>query len=335
MYEISPIYARVVFRHCRSLGIPVGDLLQGTRLSPGQLQAGGQVELGSFVRLLENAQHLSGERTLGLLIGSYNNPSALGYTGLAMSSAPTIREGLQAVEQFSRLQASYIQVDLISTLDSMSMRLRFLADVGDIERLHTEAAVMLFQDYLEMVMGKELTDAHYRMGFPKPEYADAYSSCMHSKMSFGWPQTSVEIPLHWLDVQSPYFDAEVWRQSQFDLALRLKKLGQSEGASFSGHLRALLRSYEPPLPGLAAVATRLHISDRTLNRRLQKEGTNFRELRADILHDWSCRYLRDTQLSIDAISSQLGYLEPANFRRAFKARESCSPGVFRNEQHDP
>ena len=176
MYEISPVYARVVYRHCREQGVSVAELLRDTNLRAGQLQEGGQIELSSFVRLLENAQRLSGERTLGLLIGRYNNSTALGYVGLAMTSAPTIREGLQTLEHFSRLQASYIQVELVSSLESLAIRLRFLVDVGDIERLHTEASVMLIQDYVEMLIGEKLTDAHYCMGFPEPEYVDAYAS---------------------------------------------------------------------------------------------------------------------------------------------------------------
>ncbi len=329
MYEVNAIYARVVLRHCQRLGVPLAELFEGTELDTGFVQVASSIELWSFVHFLENAQRLTGDASLGLLIGSSNTVSALGYMGLAISAAPTIREGVQALEHYSRLQASYIQVDLASNLQTMSIRIHFLVDVGDIERLHTEASVMLLQDYVEMVTGEQLTDAHYRMGFPLPEYAHRYPDFIHSEMSFGWSETTIELPLHWLDRRSPYFSAELWQQAQFELAQQLRVLGKGEQETFTRHVRALLLSYEPPLPNLKRVASRLHISDRTLNRRLQREGIGFRELRAGIQHEWACRYLVETDFSIDAIASILGYQEPANFRRAFKAREACAPLRYR------
>lgn len=293
------------------------------------MQVAGSIELWSFVHFLENAQRLSGDSSLGLLIGSSNTVSALGYMGMAISAAPSIREGIQALEHYSRLQASYMQVDLASNLQTLSIRVHFLVDVGDAERPHTEASVMLIQDYVEMVTGEQLTDAHYRMGFAQPAYADRYTEFMHSEMSFGWPQTSIELPLHWLDRPSPYFSAELWQQAQFELAQQLRRLGKGEPGTFTRHIRALLLSYEPPLPDLKRVASRLHISGRTLNRRLQQEGIGFRELRAGIQHEWARRYLMETDISIDAIAGVLGYQDPANFRRAFKARESCAPRSYR------
>ena len=98
---------------------------------------------------------------------------------------------------------------------------------------------------------------------------------------------------------------------------------------YSRYVRALLRSCDPPLPDLTAVASRLHISDRTLNRRLQKEQTSFRQIRGEILGNWAREHLLHTGASVEAIAAELGYQDAANFRRAFRTREGCSPMEFR------
>ena len=90
-----------------------------------------------------------------------------------------------------------------------------------------------------------------------------------------------------------------------------------------------MRSCEPPLPDLGLVAARLHLSQRTLNRRLQQEGTNFREVKAGALNTWARQHLMETDHSVEAIAAALGYQDAANFRRAFRKREGCSPGEFR------
>jgi AraC-like DNA-binding protein len=92
---------------------------------------------------------------------------------------------------------------------------------------------------------------------------------------------------------------------------------------------SLLRSSEPPLPDLGAAAARLHMSERTLNRRLQREGTSFRQIRGAILGSWARQHLRETDHSVEAIAAELGYQDAANFRRAFRNSEGCSPGEYR------
>ncbi len=330
MSHIVSVYARVVQRHCLELGISEEALFAGTGLTPEQLALQSLIPVAPFVGLLDRAQQLTGDRSLGLLLGRYNTPAALGQTGLAMTMAPGIREGLQAVEQFSRLQAAYIQVELVSGLELLSIRFHMLDPIGDAERLHLEATAMLIQSYVEMVSGERLEDAEFRMSFERPEYAHKYLDYLHSPVTHGWDSASVELPLHWLERRSPFYQAELWQQAQLQLGQQLREAGRREEASFTRHVRALLQSCEPPLPTLSALANRLHMSPRTLNRRLHAEQASFRDLRASENNRWACRYLESTDLSVDAIAVQLGYREASNFRRAFRYANDCTPSRYRS-----
>ena len=73
----------------------------------------------------------------------------------------------------------------------------------------------------------------------------------------------------------------------------------------------------------------MHVSERTLNRRLRGEGTSFRDIRSSELRSWARRYLKNTDLNVESIAAELGYQDAANFRRAFKTWENCSPAQFR------
>ncbi len=78
-----------------------------------------------------------------------------------------------------------------------------------------------------------------------------------------------------------------------------------------------------------AVARRLAMGPRTLQRALRKEGTSFRELRARIVADRASILLVETDLGVEAIGTSLGYEEPKSFRRAFRAATGLSPSAFR------
>jgi len=330
MHLISPVYARFVLRELLQRGVSERALFADTTLNRKGLETGGDISMEDFATFLENALESSGDEQLGLLIGKHTTLATLGPVGAAMANAPTVREGLQAMESFSRLHTTYIHTGLISSLDVMSVQFRFEQNLGTVERFHAETAVMLIQHYLEMLTGQPLEDAQYRFHFEQPAYAGEYPKHFHSPVSFGCALTSVELPHHCLDLRSPYYNEELWVQAQVLLARRLKELVDNSKDTYTSHVTAIMQSHEPPLPDLHGVAQRLHLSHRTLSRRLQDESTSFREIKAITLSAWAREYLLMTDDSVESIAAALGYQDAANFRRAFRAREGCPPGEFRN-----
>ena len=68
---------------------------------------------------------------------------------------------------------------------------------------------------------------------------------------------------------------------------------------------------------------------RSLSRKLKEEGTNYRNISNHIMEVRACGFLDNTRLSVDAIAAQMGFQDAANFRRAFKSWQGCSPGDYR------
>ena len=332
MITISPIYARYVVRDFQRRKLPVAALFEGTALDRPQLETRDTISIEDFNRLLENALNLSGDDSLGLMIGSNTSLMTLGPVGVAAASAPTLRAGLQAIESFSRIHAGQTRVEVSSTLQGMSVLICVITDLGQVGRFHAESSALWLQHYVDMVTGCPMTEAEIRMGFEQPDYAGDYGMHFHCPVSFGWQHTSLELPRHYLVDPSPYYSGELWQQSQLTLAERLRELNSQQSRSYSRHLRSLLRSCELPLPNLSEIASQLHLSTRSLNRRLQLEDTGYRQIRNEMLFEWTRRYLIETSDSIESIATRLGYEDASNFRRAFKAWEGCSPGSFRERQ---
>jgi len=329
MEKISPVYARFVLRDILQLGIPADRLFEGTSLTRRELETGGDIAMLDFLRVLDNGRRLSGNEKLGLMIGRNADIITLGPVGMAAAISPSLREGFQVLENYTRLHITYMRVRLTSTLQGLSIGLEYLQDTGDVSRFHLETGMMLVQDYVETVSGRPLTTAEYRLPIPEPDYAHEYANCLHSPVSFDWRQFSVELPAEVLDSPSPYYNADMWRQATQGLAQQIRDLEGRDKQPYMHYVQTLMRSSNPPLPELSQTAERLHMSERTLNRRLQREGTSFREIRNAVLHTWATQYLRATANSVEAIAAALGYQDAANFRRAFRKNEGCSPGEYR------
>ncbi len=326
---IGPSYAIFVLQALESLDLSEKDYFANTSLSRESLCSGKSIAMDDFIQLLRNAWKSTGGNRLGLLIGRRSNILVQGVVGHAAVSAPTIRDGLNILESFSRLHASYVRIDLQSHLEGMRVSIDFPPALRGTERFHIETSLFQLQHYIETMTGETLEDAVYRVPYGPPDYADEYQQYLHSPIEYHALTTTIDLPSHVLDRASPYYDRDVWHQNQYLLTRRIKQLADTNHAPYSQHLLALLNSREPPFPSLKQMAALLHMSDRTLNRRLKHEGSSFRALKSQVTQQWAAQYLQHSDLSVEAISSLLGYEDVANFRRAFKKHHGSTPNVFR------
>ena len=93
---------------------------------------------------------------------------------------------------------------------------------------------------------------------------------------------------------------------------------------------ALAESLPSGSTNVEDMAKPLNLSKRSLQRRLEEEGTSFQELLNETGSDMSQRYLRESALSVPEISYLLGFRDTSSFFRAFQGWTGLTPGDFRN-----
>lgn len=91
----------------------------------------------------------------------------------------------------------------------------------------------------------------------------------------------------------------------------------------------ILTSLESGNYSVDAIAGQLHMSVRTLQRRLEDEGTAFAELLDSTRHIAALEYLKDPRIAIAEVAYLLGFSEPSTFYRAFKRWTNMTPVQFR------
>lgn len=78
-----------------------------------------------------------------------------------------------------------------------------------------------------------------------------------------------------------------------------------------------------------SVARALGMSGRTLQRRLESEGTRFSDLVARAREGEARRRTRETDTPLSRIAEDLGFSDVASFSRAFKRWTGVPPGSYR------
>jgi AraC-like DNA-binding protein len=94
-------------------------------------------------------------------------------------------------------------------------------------------------------------------------------------------------------------------------------------------VRDLLRDAMPSLPGLDEIAAALHLSPRSLHRRLAEEGVNFRQIKDALRRDLALARLAKTDIPIAVIAAELGYADPSAFYRTCVEWTGTAPSDYR------
>jgi AraC-like DNA-binding protein len=80
---------------------------------------------------------------------------------------------------------------------------------------------------------------------------------------------------------------------------------------------------------LSQLAEQMRMSERSLQRRLESEGTRFAKLADEVRKELALRYIADRRLALGEVAYLLGFAEPSPFHRAFKRWTGMTPAVAR------
>lgn len=129
-----------------------------------------------------------------------------------------------------------------------------------------------------------------------------------------------------MDARRPFLTADerTWEFFEPELRRRLSELDDT--ASTAERARAALIELLPAgRATMPAVAGELAISTRTLQRRLQQEGTSFQAALNQTREALARHYISSGRLTAGEISFLLGYSNPNSFYRAFHAWTGQTP----------
>jgi AraC-like DNA-binding protein len=85
-------------------------------------------------------------------------------------------------------------------------------------------------------------------------------------------------------------------------------------------------------PTIDDIADALHMSPRTLQRRLQEEGSSFQRVLEDARHHLARNYLVNPILELNEAAYLLGYEDANSFVRAFRTWEGVPPARWREQR---
>ena len=161
---------------------------------------------------------------------------------------------------------------------------------------------------------REMYEAHFRCPV---KFKANQNALIFSKADIELPFVTYNADL--LATVAPQLEAELARQ--------VAEKTFSEQAK--GILKQLLAGQ---CPGVQDLARELHVSTRTLQRRLTEQGISFQRLLGEARRELARHYLLHSSLELNETAYLLGYEDANSFFRAFHHWEGTSPRQWRESQ---
>ena len=321
-------YLQHVADQLRRRGVPVAEWLAPAGLREADLDDPAlALPFARFERLVHDALALSCEPALGLFVGERLAPATHGVVGDAVLSSATLRDAIGLFVRFVPLRLPVVAVSLEVGRTQAQLRVLETCPLGDLQRPVLEAVVLSIKLALEIVsLGASRIDA-VSFAFPAPDYAALAREVLRCPVRYRQAWTGFRLPLALLDQPLRAADPVAFREAADTCQRELDKL--TADTTLSARVQRLMLEQATGFPSLVVTARLLRIPARTLHRRLEAEGTSFRQLLEEVRHTLAVAHLRQGRFTVEEVAYALGYSDIANFRRAFRRWESQAPSAFR------
>jgi AraC-like DNA-binding protein len=292
-----------------------------------------RLDAADYHRLWEGVEALADDPLLALRLNEMlttGSATPLVFATLcsfASLSSPNLPAALERVGRFKAL-ISPVRVTAVEEGDRLAIDIAW-------PDAHPPPSVLVLRELLiALTLTRQGTRAHIRpievtttTSLPSP--IDAYEDFLGCPLRPGPRNPAVRARP---DAERPFLtsDEGMWQVLEPALRQRLGDLG--EPTSTTSRVRAALVEALPSgLVRLDDIGRRLAVSKRTLQRRIEAEGTSFQTLLGETREALARHYLEVGSVSTAQIALLLGYDEPNSFSRAFKTWTGTTPDAMRRQ----
>jgi len=332
LYSVSKLATLVNLLHRE--GISISRALRGDQLTEQDLHKGStRVSLDQLIRVCRSAVAFSHDPHFAFHAGQHVHLSTYGMYGFAILSSSSYRQALDFALKYFQLAVP---------LGPMSWRQEHGRDVWTfvpIDAVRSDPQLVRFVTEFELsillslhrdLLGRSFSPLEVQLPFPAPQDAPVYANMFGCAVVFGRAHAQLILNAKWHAVE-PQFGNELAHAELVALCDQLLE-GFRLRMGIAGMVREVLLLHRMAPIRISEVSKRLHMSERTLRRKLRSEKTSFRSVLAELRMRMAVKYLRETDLSILEIAHSLGFSEEGSFRQAFRRWSKVAPRTFRTHQ---
>ncbi|MEH6471107.1 MAG: AraC family transcriptional regulator ligand-binding domain-containing protein [Halopseudomonas sp.] len=306
-------------------------LLAAIGIEPDSIgQAGARIPAASFSTLLKELAQRTENPRLALRIGEATQPRMLGSVGFLMSTATNLGQAYQLLNDYLPLLIEGLHLSLEQDEEQVTLVLD-LAD--DTDRALVEWFMACLYNWTRWLTGKQVPLTQVDFAFAEPASPQQYEQFFAAEVSFNTDRNRLCFAAKYLDLSCLDANDEMQRLHQ-TFADQLLSAAGRDGALVA-QIKSLIRnrlSNSGQAISRQQVADSLNLSLRTMQRKLDQQGTHFQALFDQTRKDLAMQLIQRGDRSFGEIAFQLGFSSLSAFQKAFKRWTGMAPGGYRRAQ---
>jgi AraC-like DNA-binding protein len=284
--------------------------------------------LPAFRRFVDEVAQAVGDPEFGVSTALATPRGAYGIFEYVARHEATFGDAARSVVRYSAAFNGVVKYSLETVRDEAVFDLHVPGDPECMGRHGNEFAVVIFLKTAREVLPEPLWPRRAWFAHPATASHELLRKTLGVTPEFGATHSGFAMDARLLGLaltsSDPALREILTRQAQEAVA------ALAPAQDFVARVRGLIADALPR--GTASterIATTLHMSGRTLQRRLKDQDTSFEAVLDEVRQAQSMSLLKDPKLSLGEISFLLGYADQATFTRAFKRWTGKPPGEVR------
>lgn len=329
------VSAQLLTRLAAERGLGLDACLRGTDLTPAALgDPATEITGEQEIQLIRNlVRGLGPTPGLGLDAGLRYHLSTHGILGYALLSSPTFRSAAEIAVRYLDLSYAFARIRLERQNDDLLVIIDDSALPEDLRQFLVERDFAAWANAAWEMRPGGFPGKSAQFRFPRPPYAWRFDKLCGVRPRFDAPLNAVLLAAKDLDAPLPQANPAMARLCEEQCRQLVAR--RQVRAGLAGQIRDRLLHSPATMPALDAVAAELHLSTRSLRRRLAEEGTSFRALIDEVRQTLAEEMLLSAHMKLAEVAARLGYTEPAAFVTAFKRWKGMSPSAYRASKQSP
>lgn len=324
-HSIAAIVAELAAQHHDAT-----EVLEGANLTPPQLDDHTtRVSYRQLDQVIRNALQLSRDPGLALRAGLRMHVTAYGMYGYGLLSSATHAEAREFAAKYIRVVGPFCDFSVFHEAETVRVAFKPIHwpdPTGEDHRFAVEFALAAHLTATRDWVGPHFGFSSVALDYAMPAHAGLYDEMFQCPVLFdqvdcGYQHRRDDASVRLADPRTHSMTREICEQL-------LDEVNKAGGVAAA--IRRILIEQPRRYPGIEAIAERLEMYPRALRRKLEAEGTSYRDLLAEVRQRLAIEYLRKTQMTNEEIAVRLGYSDAANFRHAFIRWTGKNPSEFRN-----
>jgi AraC-like DNA-binding protein len=311
-------------------GLDAGALLTAAGIEAAALAApGARLQTEKVSRLWELAVERSGNPALALAQPAVVRPASFDVVGYAMMSCADLRSAFERLIRYMLILSDALTMTM--SKERGGYRVTFVLSGGDrpLPRQRIEFVFVTVLSFCRWISGRDVHPQAVELVDPVPEDSARYAAVFGCPVSFDGARNSILFAEADMAAPLPTSNATL-------AALHERFAGEYlehfDHAQTSYHAReVIIRRLPDGEPRRDVVARELRMSERTLQRRLEREATSFLQLLDETRHELAEQYLGRLHLSLAQAAYLLGFADQSSFFRACRRWFNLPPGQYRDQ----